>query len=129
MNVPAPAPAAGLTEPLLVVRDLATQFFTRTGVGKAVVGVSFGVARGEIVGLVGESGSGRSMTGDSILGLVDAPGRVVQGSVRLTGRELTALPARAMRELRGREIAMVFQDPMSTLNPMLTIVQRIRLAI
>jgi peptide/nickel transport system ATP-binding protein len=124
----APAPRhAG--EPLLVVRDLATHFFTRAGVVKAVDGVSFEVGRGEIVGLVGESGSGKSMTGHSILGLVDAPGRVVRGSIRLDGRELVTLPPPAMRQLRGRQLAMVFQDPMSSLNPVLTIGQQIRLAI
>jgi peptide/nickel transport system ATP-binding protein len=122
----APAPAA---EPVLVVHDLATHFFTRAGVVKAVDGVSFEVHRGEIVGLVGESGSGKSMTGHSILGLVDAPGRVVRGSIRLAGRELTTLPRSAMRTLRGRAVSMVFQDPMSTLNPVLTIGAQIGLAL
>jgi peptide/nickel transport system ATP-binding protein len=117
------------TEPLLVVRDLATYFDTRAGTVKAVDGVSFEVARGEIVGLVGESGSGKSMTGHSLLGLVDAPGRIVRGSIRLGGRELTTLPEREKRKLRGRQLAMVFQDPMSTLNPVLTIGRQIQLAI
>jgi len=114
---------------LLRVRDLATHFFTRTGVVKAVDGVSFDVDAGEIVGLVGESGSGKSMTGYSILGLVDAPGRIVRGSIRLEGRELTELPEAGLRALRGKRMSMVFQDPMTTLNPVLTIGEQIRLAI
>ena len=114
---------------LLQVRDLATHFFTRTGVVKAVDGVSFDVAAGEIVGLVGESGSGKSMTGYSILGLVDAPGRIVRGSIRLEGRELTGLAESELRALRGNRMAMVFQDPMTTLNPVLSIGAQIRLAI
>jgi len=114
---------------LLRVRDLATHFFTRTGVVKAVDGVSFDVDAGEIVGLVGESGSGKSVTGYSILGLVDAPGRIVNGSIRLEGRELTELPESSLRALRGNRMSMVFQDPMTTLNPVLTIGEQIRLAI
>ena len=124
MNAASPTP-----EPVLAVRDLATHFFTRAGVVKAVDSVSFDIDRGEIVGLVGESGSGKSMTGYSILGLVDAPGRIVRGSVRLGGRELTTLPPAEMRKLRGQQLAMVFQDPMSTLNPVLTIGRQIQLAI
>jgi peptide/nickel transport system ATP-binding protein len=118
-----------MTAPLLQVRDLATHFFTRNGVVRAVDGVSFDLAAGEIVGLVGESGSGKSMTGYSLLGLVDPPGRIVAGSVRFEGRELVGLPERELRQLRGRRIAMVFQDPMTTLNPVLTIATQIRLAI
>jgi ABC-type dipeptide/oligopeptide/nickel transport system ATPase component len=102
---------------LLEVRDLATHFDTRGGIARAVDGVSFTVAAGEIVGLVGESGSGKSVTGFSILGLVDPPGRIVGGSVRLDGRELVGLPAEELRKLRGRRMAMVFQDPSTTLNP------------
>jgi peptide/nickel transport system ATP-binding protein len=114
---------------LLRVRDLATHFFARTGVVKAVDGVSFDVDAGEIVGLVGESGSGKSVTGYSILGLVDAPGRIVSGSIRLEGRELLGLPEPELRALRGNRLSMVFQDPMTTLNPVLTIGEQIRLAI
>jgi len=116
-------------ESLLRVRDLATHFFTRAGVVKAVDGVSFDVHAGEIVGLVGESGSGKSMTAYSILGLVDPPGRIVGGSIRLAGRELVGRPGAELRALRGRRLAMVFQDPMSTLNPVLTVGEQIRLAI
>jgi len=117
------------TAPLLAVRDLATHFHTRRGVLKAVDGVSFEIGSGEIVGLVGESGSGKSMTGFSILGLIDPPGRIVRGSVRLGGQELVGLPAARLRQLRGRKVAMIFQDPMATLNPVLTVGAQIRLAI
>jgi peptide/nickel transport system ATP-binding protein len=114
---------------LLEVRDLATYFFTRAGVVKAVDGVSFDLAAGEILGLVGESGSGKSMTGYSLLGLIDPPGRIVAGSIKLHGQELVGLPQEDLRRLRGRKLAMVFQDPMTTLNPVLTIADQILLAI
>lgn len=110
-----------MNDPLLAVEGLRTHFFTRAGVVKAVDDVSFTLARGEVMGLVGESGSGKSITGYSIMGLVDPPGRVVEGSIRLDGRELTALDAESMRELRGNRVAMIFQDPMMTLNPVLRI--------
>ena len=105
----------------LEVRDLQTHFFTRAGVVKAVDGVSFSLNRGQVLGLVGESGSGKSVTGFSIMGLVDEPGRIVGGSIRFQGRELTTLADGEMRELRGNRIAMIFQDPMMTLNPVLRI--------
>ncbi|MGP1394253.1 MAG: ABC transporter ATP-binding protein [Inquilinaceae bacterium] len=114
---------------VLRVEGLKTHFFTRAGVVKAVDGVSFGLERGEIVGLVGESGSGKTVTGFSLLGLVDPPGRIVEGSVRLNGDELVGLPDRALRRRRGRDISMIFQDPIATLNPLLTIGQQMRLAI
>ena len=107
--------------PLLQVRDLATEFATRDGVLRAVQGVSFTLARGEVLGLVGESGSGKSVTGFSILGLIDPPGRVSGGSVLFDGRELVGLPEAQLRALRGKRIAMIFQDPMMTLNPVLSI--------
>jgi peptide/nickel transport system ATP-binding protein len=115
--------------PILAVRDLATHFFTRSGVLRAVDGVSFDLQPGEILGVVGESGSGKSVTGYSLLGLIDPPGRIVSGSIRLAGQELVGLPQSELRELRGRRLAMVFQDPMTTLNPVLTIATQIRLAI
>src|SRR5262245_65727061 len=114
---------------LLEVRDLATHFFTRAGVVKAVDGVSFDVAASEVVGLVGESGSGKSVTGLSLLGLIDPPGRIVSGSVKLAGQELVGLAPDKLRALRGGRMAMVFQDPMSVLNPALTIVSPVRRAI
>ena len=93
-----------MTEPVLSVKNLTTHFFTRAGVVKAVDGVSFDLAKGEIMGLVGESGSGKTVTGFSMLGLVDAPGRIVKGSVRLNGTELTTLSDNELRSRRGREI-------------------------
>ncbi len=113
--------AASNALPLLEVSDLHTHFETPRGTVRAVDGVSFSLARGEIFGLVGESGSGKSQTGCSIMGLIDAPGRIVRGSIRLDGEELVGLPERAWRDIRGRRIAMIFQDPMMTLNPVLRI--------
>ncbi len=106
---------------LLEVRDLQTHFFTRDGVARAVDGVSFSLDRGEILGLVGESGSGKSVTGFSILGLVDPPGRVVSGQIVFDGEDLVTAGEQALRHLRGKRIAMIFQDPMMTLNPVLRI--------
>ena len=118
-----------MSEPVLSVRDLHTHFFTRAGIVKAVDGVSFDLAPGEILGLVGESGSGKTVTGFSLLGLVDEPGRIVEGSVKLKGTELTTLSEAELRARRGRDISMIFQDPIATLNPMLTIGQQMKLAI
>jgi peptide/nickel transport system ATP-binding protein len=106
---------------VLDVRDLQTHFFTEAGVVKAVDGVSFKLDAGEVLGLVGESGSGKSVTGFSILRLVDPPGRVVGGQILFHGEDLARLSDRGMRDLRGRKIAMIFQDPMMTLNPVLRI--------
>lgn len=114
---------------VLSVENLTTHFFTRAGVVKAVDGVSFDLAEGEIMGLVGESGSGKTVTGFSLLGLVDAPGKIVSGSVKLNGTELTGLSAAQLRARRGRDISMIFQDPIATLNPMLTIGQQMKMAI
>ena len=117
-----------MSETLLQVRNLATHFSTRAGLAKAVDGVSFDVAAGEIVGLVGESGSGKSVTGYSILGLIDPPGRIAAGSVKLDGHELIGMPHARLRALRGRRVAMVFQDPMSTLNAVLKVSVQMQLA-
>ena len=110
-----------MSDALLEVEGLRTHFFTKAGVVKAVDDVSFSLARGEVLGLVGESGSGKSITGYSIMGLVDPPGRIVAGSIRLDGREITTLDEESMRSLRGNRVAMIFQDPMMTLNPVLRI--------
>jgi peptide/nickel transport system ATP-binding protein len=107
--------------PLLEVEALRMHFFTKAGVVKAVDDVSFRVERGRILGLVGESGSGKSMTGYSIMGLVDAPGRIVGGRILLDGVDLATLDEPAWRRLRGNRVAMIFQDPMMTLNPVLRI--------
>jgi peptide/nickel transport system ATP-binding protein len=108
-------------EPLLSVRDLKVQFHLRQGVLTAVNGVSFDLSRGERLGIVGESGAGKSVTGFGILNLVSKPGRITGGSIRFEGRELTALSEEQMRLVRGDRISMIFQDPMMTLNPVLTI--------
>ena len=107
--------------PILEVRNLQTHFFTKAGVLKAVDGVSFEIGAGEIIGLVGESGSGKSITGFSILGLVDEPGRIVGGQILFKGQDLTTLAPADMQKMRGSRIAMIFQDPMMTLNPVLRI--------
>ena len=110
-----------MSEPILSVRDLTVTFAAREGLLTAVNGVSFEVGRGEVLGLVGESGSGKSVTGLAILGLIDPPGRVAAGSVRLSGEELIGKPEAELRGLRGKRVAMIFQDPMNTLNPVLRI--------
>ena len=107
--------------PTLQVRGLQTHFLTRAGVVKSVDGVDFEVYPGQILGLVGESGSGKSVTGFSILRLIDPPGRVVGGQILLHGKDLALLDEAGMRAVRGRHIAMVFQDPTMTLNPVLRI--------
>ena len=111
--------------PLLIVEDLQTQFPTERGVVKAVDGVSFGVGRGEVVGIVGESGSGKTMTARSILRIVPAPGVIVSGQVFLNGRGLLTLSERDMAHVRGRQIAMIFQEPGAALNPVLTVGEQI----
>ena len=111
-----------MSEPLLSVRDLRTQFFTREGVVHAVDGVSFDVHKGRTLGIVGESGCGKTVTALSIIGLLPTPpARIVGGEVLFEGRDLTKLPERQLEDVRGREIAMIFQDPMTSLNPTLTI--------
>ncbi len=105
----------------LTVEGLATHFHTRAGVVKAVDGVSFHVDRGEVLGLVGESGSGKTVTGFSLIGLVEPPGRIAAGRILFHGQDITALPEEELRQLRGNRIAMIFQDPMMTLNPVLRI--------
>ena len=108
-------------EPILEISDLQTHFFTKAGILRAVDGVSFEIGAGEIVGLVGESGSGKSITGFSIIGLVDSPGEIIGGSIKFKGKDLNDLSNEQMQHVRGNRIAMIFQDPMMTLNPVLRI--------
>jgi peptide/nickel transport system ATP-binding protein len=114
---------------LLDVRGLRTAFHTAAGAWPAVDGVDLQLARGEILGLVGESGSGKSVTGFSLLGLIDPPGEIVAGEVWFKGTDLRTLDAEQMRQLRGNRIAMIFQDPLMTLNPVLRIGEQMMEAI
>jgi peptide/nickel transport system ATP-binding protein len=117
-----PAPA----EPLLEVADLRTWFFTRDGIVRAVDGVSFHVTPGETLAIVGESGCGKSVTALSVLRLIPSPpGRIVSGKIRFAGRDLLDLSEAQMRQVRGNEISMIFQEPMTSLNPVLTIGRQI----
>ncbi len=110
-----------MTAPLLAVRDLRTHFHTFSGTVRAVDGVSFEIGPGEVMELVGESGGGKSVVGFSILGLIDPPGRIEGGAILLDGEDLAKASEDRLRAVRGREISMVFQDPMTSLNPLHTV--------
>jgi peptide/nickel transport system ATP-binding protein len=110
-----------MTRPLLEVRDLRVEFATRRGTLVAVDGVSFSIAPGEVLGVVGESGAGKSLTGMSIIGLLEPPGRIAAGEIRLEGERIDRLPHERMRRIRGRRIGAVFQDPLTSLNPLYSI--------
>jgi oligopeptide transport system ATP-binding protein len=116
-------------EPLLAVDDLQVRFWTRRGTIHAVNGISFQIARGETLGIVGESGCGKSVSALATLGILPRAGRVVSGSARFEGRDLLGLSDAQLRRIRGKEIAMIFQDPMTSLNPVLTIGRQIREAL
>src|SRR5579862_873942 len=107
--------------PLLDVRHLRVEFPTRRGVLTAVDDVSFAIAPGEVLGVVGESGAGKSLTGAAIIGLLEPPGRIAAGEITLDGLRIDNLPAEAMRRIRGAKIGAVFQDPLTSLNPLYTI--------
>ncbi|MFN3672260.1 MAG: ABC transporter ATP-binding protein [Bosea sp. (in: a-proteobacteria)] len=107
-----------MTAPLLQVRDLTVEFVTRRGALRALDKVSFDIARGEVLGVVGESGAGKSVTGAAIIGLIDPPGRIAGGEIRLAGERVDNLSPEAMRKIRGKRIAMIFQDPLTSLNPL-----------
>ncbi|NNG35760.1 ABC transporter ATP-binding protein [Nakamurella aerolata] len=122
----APAAADGADRPLLVVDDLHVQFRTEAGTAYAVDGVSFTVAPGEVLGVVGESGSGKSVTSMSLFGLIDTPpGKITKGSVKLNGRELIGAKERVLRKVRGGEVGVVFQDPMTALDPVIKVGRQI----
>jgi peptide/nickel transport system ATP-binding protein len=126
MDAKAEVPAINDAETLLDVRDLQTFFYTRDGIVKAVDGISFALKQSEMLAIVGESGCGKSVTALSLLRLVpDPPGRIVGGSVTLAGVDLLALDEKAMQGVRGKEISMIFQEPMTSLNPVLTIGKQI----
>jgi len=111
--------------PLLSVKNLTVQFPSRGAMLTAVDNVSFDLARGEVLGLVGESGAGKSMTGAAIIGLIESPGRITGGSISLEGRRIDNLSSANMRQVRGRRIGMVFQDPLTSLNPLFTIAEQL----
>ena len=110
-----------MSGPLLEVRDLCVEFPTRHGTLRALDGISFDIAPGEILGVVGESGAGKSLTGAAIIGLLEPPGRVCGGQILLEGRRIDDLPGEAMRRIRGKQIGAIFQDPLTALNPLYTI--------
>ena len=110
-----------MTSPLLEVDALRVEFPARGGPLAAVDGVSFSIGRGEVLGMVGESGAGKSMVGNAVIGLVDPPGRIAGGAIRLAGRRIDDLPGEELRRLRGRRIGAVFQDPSTSLNPLYSI--------
>ena len=107
-----------MTEPVLSVRNLQVEFLTRRQTLRAIDGVSFDIARGEVLGVVGESGAGKSVTGLAVIGLIDPPGRIAGGEIHLGGLRIDNLPADAMRRVRGKRIGMIFQDPLTSLNPL-----------
>jgi oligopeptide/dipeptide ABC transporter ATP-binding protein len=121
--------SAGADEPLFAVDSLRVEFWTSRGTIYAVNGVSYAVNPGDTLAIVGESGSGKSVSALAALGLLPRAGRVVAGSAKFQGRDLVRLSDRAMRSLRGKDIAMIFQDPMTSLNPVLTIGRQIREAL
>jgi peptide/nickel transport system ATP-binding protein len=114
-----------MTAPLLEVRNLRIEFPTRRGTLLAVDDISLAIAPGEVLGVVGESGAGKSLTGAAIIGLLEPPGRVAAGEILLAGRRVDNLPYDAMRKVRGREIGAIFQDPLTSLNPLYTVGQQI----
>ncbi|MEM9524425.1 MAG: ABC transporter ATP-binding protein [Pseudomonadota bacterium] len=110
-----------MTQPTLSVRDLVVEIPTRHAILKPVDRVSYDIAPGEILGVVGESGAGKSMVGNAVIGLLDRPARIAGGEIRLKGQRIDTLPPERIRRLRGKEIGMIFQDPLTSLNPLLRI--------
>ena len=107
-----------MTTPVLSVRDLRVEFVTRRDTLRAIDGVSFDIAKGEVLGVVGESGAGKSVTGLAVIGLIDPPGRISGGEIHLLGTRIDHLPPEEIRRVRGKRIGMIFQDPLTSLNPL-----------
>ncbi len=107
-----------MSDPVISVRNLCVEFVTRRGVLRAIDNVSFDIAKGEVLGVVGESGAGKSVTGSAIIGLIEPPGRIAGGEILLHGKRIDNLPQEDMRRIRGRKVAMIFQDPLTSLNPL-----------
>jgi peptide/nickel transport system ATP-binding protein len=107
-----------MTEPVLSVRNIQVEFATRRATLRAIDGVSFDIAKGEVLGVVGESGAGKSVTGLAVIGLLDPPGRISGGEIRLSGLRIDHLPPEDIRRIRGKRIGMIFQDPLTSLNPL-----------
>lgn len=114
-----------MTTPLLCVRDLIVEFPNRHGTLRALDRISFDIAPGEVLGMVGESGAGKSITGSAIIGLIEPPGRIAGGEIRLKGTRIDNLPMEKLRRIRGKRIGMVFQDPLTSLNPLYTVARQI----
>src|SRR3977135_1182456 len=107
-----------MTVPVLSVRNLQVEFLTRRATLRAIDGVSFDIAKGEVLGVVGESGAGKSVTGLAVIGLIDPPGRISGGEIYLSGMRIDHLPPEEIRRIRGKRIGMIFQDPLTKLNPL-----------
>src|SRR3979411_1923576 len=107
-----------MTVPVLSVRNLGVEFATRRSTLRAIDGISFDIAKGEVLGVVGESGAGKSVTGLAVIGLIDPPGRISGGEIYLSGTRIDNLPPGETRRIRGKRIGMIFQDPLTSLNPL-----------
>jgi peptide/nickel transport system ATP-binding protein len=114
-----------MTQSVLSVRDLKIEFVTRRGILKAIDGISFDIMPGEVLGVVGESGAGKSLTGTAIIGLIDPPGRISGGEVWLRDKRIDNLPAEEIRRIRGKRIGMIFQDPLTSLNPLFKVSEQL----